>query len=185
MTGLTELAEVVALWLSFGTGLAVGNQGKPAISINVGTITSLRQKAGELHRIQLDAVLNPGNSGGPVLDREGKVVGVVVSGVRGAGVNFAIPVKATCAVPGGGEIVFEPPDLRLGQVHEPTEFQVRAVSLLPSDSKPFELAFYLFTEGKKARKFHMDLKDGIHRVRAEPIPKADGPAVLHAPDREL
>jgi hypothetical protein len=176
--GLTELAEVVAFGYPFGTGLAVGNQGKPAISINVGTITSLRQKGGELHRIQLDAVLNPGNSGGPVLDKEGKVVGVVVSGVRGAGVNFAIPVSHLRKFLTRPEIVFEPPDLRLAQVHEPTEFQVRAVSLLPSDSKPFDLEFYLFTEGKKARKFRMDSKDGIHRVRAEPIPKADGPAVL-------
>ena len=64
----------------------------PTISINVGSVTSLRRKDGELFRIQLDAALNPGNSGGPVLDKAGQVVGVVVSGVQGAGVNFAIPI---------------------------------------------------------------------------------------------
>jgi serine protease Do len=86
---LTELAEVVAFGYPFGSGLAVSKKEKPAISVNVGRITSLRQKAGELHRIQIDAALNPGNSGGPVLDKEGKVIGVVVGGVQGgAGRQF-------------------------------------------------------------------------------------------------
>jgi S1-C subfamily serine protease len=37
-------------------------------------------------------MVNPGNSGGPVLDDAGRVVGVTASGIRGSGVNFAIPV---------------------------------------------------------------------------------------------
>jgi hypothetical protein len=49
--GLTELAEVIAFGYPFGTGLAVGKKEKPAISVNVGSITSLRLKAGELHRM--------------------------------------------------------------------------------------------------------------------------------------
>jgi 2-alkenal reductase len=47
--------------------------------------------------IQTDAAINPGNSGGPLLDREGRVIGVntmIISefGVS-AGVGFAIPVN--------------------------------------------------------------------------------------------
>ena len=38
--------------------------------------------------IQTDAAVNPGNSGGPVLDFEARVMGVVTSGV-GAGIGFA------------------------------------------------------------------------------------------------
>src|SRR5262249_61260427 len=91
---LTELEEVVACGFPFGTALALAKGEYPAISISVGSVTALRRgKDKALSRIQLDAALNPGNSGGPVLDRQGKVVGVVVSGVRWAGVNMAIPVS--------------------------------------------------------------------------------------------
>ena len=45
--------------------------------------------------IQTDAAANPGNSGGPALDRTGRVAGVLVMG-GGQNVNFAIPVAKLC-----------------------------------------------------------------------------------------
>ncbi len=43
--------------------------------------------------IQTDAAINPGNSGGPLLDRQGRIVGVVTSKLRDAqSVGFAVPV---------------------------------------------------------------------------------------------
>jgi S1-C subfamily serine protease len=41
--------------------------------------------------IQTDAAINPGNSGGPLLDENGRVIGVIAQG-RGDGVAFAVPV---------------------------------------------------------------------------------------------
>jgi 2-alkenal reductase len=47
--------------------------------------------------IQTDAAINPGNSGGPLLDREGRVIGVntmIVSNIQASvGVGFATPVN--------------------------------------------------------------------------------------------
>jgi S1-C subfamily serine protease len=45
--------------------------------------------------VQTDAAANPGNSGGPALDGEGRVVGVLVSG-GGENINFAVPVMRLC-----------------------------------------------------------------------------------------
>jgi len=45
--------------------------------------------------IQTDAAANPGNSGGPAIDDQGHVVGVLVSG-GGENLNFAVPIGRAC-----------------------------------------------------------------------------------------
>jgi S1-C subfamily serine protease len=56
--------------------------------------------------IQFDAATNPGNSGGPLLDRNGRVIGIVTGiispGENGTfvGIGFAVPI--TTAASGGG-----------------------------------------------------------------------------------
>jgi S1-C subfamily serine protease len=46
--------------------------------------------------IQTDAAANPGNSGGPAIDGAGHVVGVLVSGILGSGLSFAVPIARMC-----------------------------------------------------------------------------------------
>jgi S1-C subfamily serine protease len=45
--------------------------------------------------IQTDAAANPGNSGGPAVDRRGRLVGVLVAG-GGENINFAIRIERAC-----------------------------------------------------------------------------------------
>lgn len=59
--------------------------------------------------LQIDAAVNPGNSGGPLIDENGQVIGIVFAGLpQYQGINFAIPIQwLTLTLPQlykGGEI---------------------------------------------------------------------------------
>ncbi|MDR1176515.1 MAG: S1C family serine protease [Treponema sp.] len=48
--------------------------------------------------IQIDAAVNHGNSGGPVVDRDGRLVGIVFAGIEAfQGLNFAVPAERLAA----------------------------------------------------------------------------------------
>lgn len=59
-------------------------------TVTSGVVSRVRPK-----EIQTDAAANPGNSGGPAVDRKGRVVGVLVSG-GGQNINFAVPINRLC-----------------------------------------------------------------------------------------
>jgi putative serine protease PepD len=61
-----------------------------------GTVTSGVVSAVRSNAIQTDAAANPGNSGGPAVDRHGRIVGVLVFG-GGQNLNFAVPIRQLCA----------------------------------------------------------------------------------------
>jgi hypothetical protein len=170
---LGELTELIACGFPFGRALS--RQGEyPAISINVGSVTSLRRdKEGELHRIQLDAALNPGNSGGPVLDRGGKVVGMVVSGIPGSGVNMAIPVSHLQRFLAWPEVVLTLPAVKAANRHESFEFTAKAVSVVPS-KEALDLELLLGAGPGKERRVPMKLAGGTYRAKAVPFPVREG-----------
>src|SRR6185369_15191548 len=73
-----HLSELDDVWV-FGFPLGE-NLGKE-ITIRPSSISSLRKnKSGQLDKIQVNGGMDPGNSGGPVVDARGHVIGVAVSG---------------------------------------------------------------------------------------------------------
>lgn len=87
-----EFCEEDALQLSDKIVVGGFALGKP-FSITEGVVSSPRQKADGRYLIQTDAAVNPGNSGGPMFNSEGKVCAVVVSKIKGAeNVGFGIPI---------------------------------------------------------------------------------------------
>ncbi|MBI5328040.1 MAG: trypsin-like peptidase domain-containing protein [Deltaproteobacteria bacterium] len=88
--------------------LAIGNPFGLERTLTVGIVSSLgrtmRAANGRLMRriIQTDAAINPGNSGGPLLDSNGKMIGVnsaIISPVGASvGIGFAVPVNTVRSV---------------------------------------------------------------------------------------
>lgn len=63
-------------------------------TLTEGTVSSPKQLMDGQYFVQTDAAVNPGNSGGPVFNGEGEVVGITVSKFTDAdNMGFAIPVN--------------------------------------------------------------------------------------------
>ena len=66
-----------------------------------GIISGVKVSDG-VEALQTDAALNPGNSGGPLIDAEtGSIVGINASGMKhdvAEGLHFAVPIKLVCTV---------------------------------------------------------------------------------------
>lgn len=202
--GVAELADLVAFGFPFGKALGLDPEKSPpkkmpaekklpdgmrpvvpsggafpSITVSAGTVTALRRKDGELHRIQMDAGVNPGSSGGPVLDMNGKVIGVVVSGVFGgaARLNFAIPVSHVSRFVARPDLEFTPPALDRANIHKPVQLQARAVTLLEG-ATPVSLELTLKTMDRE-RKLAMERAgDNLYRVTAPPVPKTEDGFIL-------
>jgi len=75
--------------LAIGSPLGLGG------SASSGIVSAVRSGT-----LQFSAPVSPGNSGGPVVDRRGRVLGVTTSKLVASGaegLSFAIPVDAVCA----------------------------------------------------------------------------------------
>ena len=116
---------------------AVGNPFGLGHSVSVGVIGATkrrldRQNGPQVELLQLSIPLNPGNSGGPIFDREGRMVGLLTgTHTQGQGIGFAVPSEIVAA---------SLPNLRLGKAVSraflgvrlnDTEEGVRVDSVLP------------------------------------------------------
>jgi hypothetical protein len=88
---LRETLPVYAFGFPFGDRLET-REGNPAVTVTPATVSSIRlDDDGDVHRIQIAGDVNPGNSGGPLVNGEGELVGLVVAEVRATQIGFAIP----------------------------------------------------------------------------------------------
>jgi serine protease Do len=78
--------------------LAIGNPLDTTFTLTDGIISNLVPKLG---RLLTNVRLNPGNSGGPLLNRQGQLVGIIKGGYHaetGDGINMAVAVEQVLAM---------------------------------------------------------------------------------------
>jgi S1-C subfamily serine protease len=99
---------------------AIGSPFSERQSLSVGVVSAVDRSISGLTAfqiagaIQTDAAINPGNSGGPLVDPEGKVIGInqqiKTNSGGGEGVGFAVPVdvakRALGQLRGGGKVSY-------------------------------------------------------------------------------
>jgi hypothetical protein len=81
------------------TVLAIGSPGGLEKTVTMGIVSALSRRFLQIGDvIQIDAAVNHGNSGGPVVDTSGRLVGIVFAGIEQfPGLNFAVPAERLAA----------------------------------------------------------------------------------------
>jgi S1-C subfamily serine protease len=173
---------------------AIGNPFGLERTLTLGIISSLNRslpsRRGRTMRsiIQIDAALNRGNSGGPLLNSRGELIGmntaIASSTGENTGVGFAIPVSTIQRVVpqliASGRVVR--PELGISRVYQ-SEAGLMIATLLPNG--PAERAglqgFRLVTQQKRRGPFVFEEKV-IDRNSADRIVSIDGQTVKTADD---
>jgi S1-C subfamily serine protease len=81
------------------TVYAIGSPGGLEKTVTSGIVSALGRRFLQIGDvIQIDASVNHGNSGGPVVDMAGRLVGIVFAGIENyPGLNFAVPAERLAA----------------------------------------------------------------------------------------
>ena len=174
--------------------IAIGNPFGLERTMTLGIISSLNRslpaRRGRSMKsiIQIDAALNRGNSGGPLLDSRGRLIGmntaIASSTGENTGVGFAIPVNTVARVVpqliATGKIVRA--DLGVSRVLE-TERGVVVVTMTPNGpAERAGLQGFRVVKSQKRRGPFVYEEQRIDRSQADLIVAADGKPVRTADD---
>jgi S1-C subfamily serine protease len=175
--------RVVTFGFPFGILLAFeeGDHGKfPEVTISVSRVTALRTSAApeRVERVQFDGQLNPGNSGGPVLDAHGKVVGVATAAIRGAAINFAVPADRLSGFLKAPALDVDAPAITWDKRAAPSTWRITVVPPTPTAALPQGLAVAVTVDDGvgKPRRFWADPagRPGDFKVEFVPVPRDRG-----------
>ncbi len=113
------------------TVYTVGNAQGEGIAIRSGQLASftVEEKEGRWKFIRFSAAVNPGNSGGPLVNSKGEVVGIVVRKNKNENLNYAVPIDLFTALD-RKQAYFELPDnypltINVKETFKPTEWNFK------------------------------------------------------------
>lgn len=165
-TELEETASVTAFGFPFGRSLAGAKQQFPNVTVTTGKISALRRQDDELEAIQVDAAVNPGCSGGPLVDRQGKVIGVVFAAVPRSGIAFAVPVSKVREYVASPRVVLSHPEIRYSDRHNKQRVEIEVFEI-PSSNKPVTIELAIHSDNAARRTLPVQRKGNLFEVSAE------------------
>jgi S1-C subfamily serine protease len=159
--------------------IAIGNPLGFQATVTAGVVSalgrSLRSASGRLieNVIQTDAALNPGNSGGPLVDSRGRVVGINTAIIQGAqGICFAVPVNTARWVAG---LLMKEGRVRRAYLgvsaeNRPIHVRVAREHALPS---PVAVGVVAVADGSPAQAAGLEPRDVITHLDDTPLSGVD------------
>jgi S1-C subfamily serine protease len=174
---LVETATVTAFGFPFGQVLAGKGQRYPNVTVTSGKVSSLRRSADRLEVIQVDAAVNPGCSGGPLVDQRGNVVGVVFAAMLNSGIAFAIPVSAVHNYLKTPHITLNCPEVSYAKRFTPLKVEVALVELTPGP-KAALATLKLHPESETPKVIPLEKKDDHYEASVTLFEKSKIPEQL-------
>ena len=160
--------------------MAIGNPFGLEETLTVGVISALNRSIRGLNgftipeAIQTDAAINPGNSGGPLLDSEGRVLGIntqIVTGTSGGGsvgIGFAVPIDA---------VIKQLASLGKGESGQHSWLGVQGATLSPVQAKKYGVQsgvlVAVVTPGSPAAKAGIKPGDVLLQMDGKPLPNSE------------
>lgn len=171
--GNSEKLQVGQLVIAIGNPLGFQN------TVSTGVISALgrtmRGTNGKVidNIIQTDVSLNPGNSGGPLVDSKGEIIGINTAMVSLAqGIGFAVPSNTTNWV--AGELIQQGKIKRMilgiSVKYSSVPVQVQKIWKLP---KPTAVEIVSIEKGSLAQKAQLEVGDLIIKINDKPITNLD------------
>jgi hypothetical protein len=106
-----ETMVVHVFGFPFGKALSDRKKKDPEISVTRGSVSKLDNLGREsAERIQIDGILNPGHIGAPMVDSQGRLVGIALGSIHGSSIGCALPagLLAKALRPRLGQALFKP-----------------------------------------------------------------------------
>jgi hypothetical protein len=181
---VTETQVVTAFGYPSSKDPASGTNEYPAIAVSTRHIASLQRSRSVLEEIGMDASLNSGNAGGPVLDASGQVIGIVMDVAPGARISLALPIQRLRAWLNHVDLSLTQASIPLARIHEAQVFTIQ-VAAFGSSGAGLTIELDLKDGYGAHRTFAAKSEDGhTFTVRAVPVPLSNSPAPLRLQIRD-
>jgi len=155
---------------------AVGNALGTGVVIRDGLYTSdtPEQENGAWKWMRFSAAASPGNSGGPLLDKDGKLIGVVLMKSANENLNYALPIREVLDAPTGQAVMASRLAYQLDLFDTVQNGQLKAQFALPLGLGDFYRAF----QSRMDANSDAQLKALLAREAANLFPNGAGSARL-------